>query len=155
MKTSTALFKGTLAVPIKRPHAHTQHSPLGICSSDLRTFTEMLHRREKLVIPKCPSIRLKKTFTYVTKYYPAIPGISWKVIYIYINKSNLKSHMYSMLCCALSLSYVRLFETPWTVACPAPLSMGILQAGILQWVAKPSSRGSFQPRDGTHFSGVS
>ena len=28
----------------------------------------------------------------------------------------------------------------------APLSMGIVQAGILEWVAMPSSRGSFQPR---------
>ena len=26
-------------------------------------------------------------------------------------------------------------ETPWTVACQAPLSMGFLQARILEWVA--------------------
>ena len=31
--------------------------------------------------------------------------------------------------------------TPWTVACQAPQSIGILQAGILQWVAIPFSRG--------------
>ena len=37
---------------------------------------------------------------------------------------------------------VRLFATPWTVAHQAPLSMGILQARILEWVAMPSSRGS-------------
>ena len=37
-------------------------------------------------------------------------------------------------------SCVQLFVTPWTVACQAPLSMRILQAGILEWVA--SSRGS-------------
>ena len=30
---------------------------------------------------------------------------------------------------------------PWTVARQAPLSMGILQARILEWVAVPSSRG--------------
>ena len=30
-----------------------------------------------------------------------------------------------------------------------PLSMGILQARILEWVAMPSSRGSSQPRDRT------
>ena len=30
----------------------------------------------------------------------------------------------------------------WTVARQAPLSMGILQARILYWVAMPSSRGS-------------
>ena len=40
--------------------------------------------------------------------------------------------------------------TPWTVAHQVPLSMGILQARILEWVAMPSSRGSSQPRDQTH-----
>ena len=33
------------------------------------------------------------------------------------------------------------------VAHQVPLSMGILQARILKWVAMPSSRGSSQPRD--------
>ena len=47
----------------------------------------------------------------------------------------------------LVLSHVQFFETPWTVAHQAPLSMGILQARTLDWVAMPSSRGSFQPRD--------
>ena len=32
--------------------------------------------------------------------------------------------------------------TPWTVAHQTPLSMGILQARILEWVAMPFSRGS-------------
>ena len=41
--------------------------------------------------------------------------------------------------CAQSLSCVQLFVTPWSVACQVPLSMGILQAGILEWVAMPSS----------------
>ena len=38
------------------------------------------------------------------------------------------------------------------VACQAPLSMGILQARTLEWVAMPSSRESFQSRDGTQVS---
>ena len=42
--------------------------------------------------------------------------------------------------------------TPRTVAHQAPLSMGILQARILEWVAVSSSRGSSRPRDGTHVS---
>ena len=46
-------------------------------------------------------------------------------------------------------SHVRLFATPWTVANEAPLSMRILQARILEWVAIPFSRGSSQPRDQT------
>ena len=50
------------------------------------------------------------------------------------------------ICCALSLSYVRLFGAPRTAAHQAPLAMGIFQARILEWVAMPSSRGSSQPR---------
>ena len=40
------------------------------------------------------------------------------------------------------LSHVWLFETPWTIACLAllSLSMGILQARILEQLAMPSSR---------------
>ena len=53
------------------------------------------------------------------------------------------------LCCAQSLSHVWLFAIPWTVARQAPLSMGVLQARILEWVAMPSSRGSSQSRDRT------
>ena len=36
--------------------------------------------------------------------------------------------------------------------CSPPLSMGILQLRILEWVAMPSFRGSSQPRDQTHIS---
>ena len=36
--------------------------------------------------------------------------------------------------------------TPWTITHQASLSMGILQARILEWVATPSIRGSFQPQ---------
>ena len=51
-------------------------------------------------------------------------------------------YMY-VLCSAQSLSRVQLFghmQTPWTAAHQAPLSVGILQARILEWVAMPSSR---------------
>ena len=37
----------------------------------------------------------------------------------------------------------QLFVTPWTIAHQAPLSMGILQARILEWVAISFSREIF------------
>ena len=43
-----------------------------------------------------------------------------------------------------SLSRVRLFATPRTVACLAPIH-GILQARILEWVAMPSSGDLLDP----------
>ena len=39
-----------------------------------------------------------------------------------------------MLCLVAQLC-VQLFKTPWTVARQAPLSLGILQARILEWVS--------------------
>ena len=59
------------------------------------------------------------------------------------------------ICCYRSLSHVRLFATTRTVACQDPLSMGILQARILEWVALPSSRISSHPRDQTQASHIS
>ena len=49
--------------------------------------------------------------------------------------------------CVCLLSCIQLFATPWTVACQAPLSIGILQTRILECVAISSSRGSSWPRD--------
>ena len=55
--------------------------------------------------------------------------------------SDVYNYVYFM-CCAYSLSHVRLFATLYTVAHHTPLSIGILQARILEWVAMSSSRGS-------------
>ena len=51
-----------------------------------------------------------------------------------------------------SLSRVRLFVTPWTVACQAPLSMEFSRPEYLSGVAVPFSRGSSKPRDRTQVS---
>ena len=50
---------------------------------------------------------------------------------------------------AKSLKSCLTLWTLWTVTHQASLSMGILQARILESVAIPSSRGSSQPRDRT------
>ena len=57
--------------------------------------------------------------------------------------------------CLLTQSCLILCDLPWGVAHQAPLSMGTLQARILEWVAIPSSRGSCQPRDWTQVSHIS
>ena len=63
-----------------------------------------------------------------------------------LNKTSLNKNTYkTRLCAKLLLSCPTL--TLWTVVCQALLSIWILQARILEWVAMPSSKGSFQPRD--------
>ena len=65
----------------------------------------------------------------------------------YISTPQLLTQELLMLCCAQLLCHVQVFSPPWTVAHQASLSMGLLQARILEWVAMPFSRGSPQPRD--------
>ena len=57
-------------------------------------------------------------------------------------------------CCASTLSRVWPFVTPWTVDRQAPLSIGILQARILEWVTISYSTGSSQSRDQTQVSHI-
>ena len=63
-----------------------------------------------------------------------------------------KAYIYNYTVYILSLSVVSDSSTPWTAALLRPLSMRILQARILQWVAMPSSRASSQLRDWTQVS---
>ena len=55
-------------------------------------------------------------------------------------------------CCALLLSLT--LGTPWTEACQTLLSMGNVQARILEWAAISFSRGSSQLRDQTQVSHI-
>ena len=54
--------------------------------------------------------------------------------------------------CLVAQSCPTLCDPMNCIAHQAPLSMGILQARILEWVAMPSSRASSRPRDGTQVS---
>ena len=83
------------------------------------------------------------------KNKPNVP-IFLKVFFFFLItfKKVLTQYCKSAVCAEL-LSCVWLFATPWTVAHQAPLSLVILQARILEWVAMPTSRGSSQPRDQT------
>ena len=71
-----------------------------------------------------------------------------------LNVPGMNDYFLVGMCHAVLIRSVmsRLFVTPWTAAHQAPLSMEILQARILEWVAMPSSRGSSQPWDQTQVS---
>ena len=62
-----------------------------------------------------------------------------------------------LLCdvCALSLQSSPTLWDPMDYSQPGSSVHGLLQARILEWVAMPSSKRSFQPRDGTCASSVS
>ena len=66
------------------------------------------------------------------------------------------SHLFSSVCvCTLKLlsSCLTLWDH-MDYSLPRSSVHGILQAGMLEWVAKPSSRGSSQSSNGTYVSGI-
>ena len=87
---------------------------------------------DKLYPPKLDNpVRSVTTLSFPTTYYR-------------------HSQAFYMLC--LVTQSCQILCNPWTVACQAPLSMGIFWVKILEGVAMPFSRGSSQPRDWTHVS---
>ena len=97
--------------------------------------------------------------TYIPPATPIQPvgrWVGWLICGLFIPSSKAGIQMASLktpalVCAVLScFSCIWLSVTPWTVARQAPLSMGILQARTLAWVAPPSSRRPSRPRDRTH-----
>ena len=86
-----------------------------------------------LFIPQIFVVFTKKFLKDKNTFYTSVsPSMSGSILF--------KSYVLWLVAQPLSV-------TPGTVARQAPLSMGILKAGILEWVAVPFSRGSSQPRD--------
>ena len=69
---------------------------------------------------------------------------------------NVNQFNHGQVCvCAKSLQSCPTVCDPMDyIACQVPLSMGVLQARILEWVAMPSSRGSSWSRDLTQVSHI-
>ena len=79
-----------------------------------------------------------------------------RVLRIFWIYKDIPLYTFIRYACVFShFSRVQLFATLWTVAHPAPLSLGILQLRILDWVATPPSRGSSLSRNQTSISFVS
>ena len=66
---------------------------------------------------------------------------------------HLSAYYTSVLTCLVSQSCLTLWD-PIDCSPPGSSVHGILQARILEWVSMLSSRGSFQPRDGTQVSHI-
>ena len=74
---------------------------------------------------------------------------NWRNVYQIINDSKVEGTVSTSDNNTSVLSHfsrVWLFATLWIAACQAPLSLGNLQARMLEWIAMPSSRGSSLPR---------
>ena len=75
-------------------------------------------------------------------------SLSPELLYAFILNHKIENNVNRIIVLrTYSLSCVRLFTAPWTIAHQALPSIEVLPARILEWVAMPSSRGSSQPRD--------
>ena len=85
---------------------------------------------------------------HILRIWKILTHISMSIRFIYTIVGDV-----TPCACVLShFSSVWFFVILWTVALQAPLSMKILQARVLEWVAVPSSSGSSPPRDQIHVS---
>ena len=92
------------------------------------------------------SARSKKPRPDTTDCHLRGPKLSWAEAMLWhrSKQPSCSYNMDAMLSCSVVPNTLWCMEP---VAHQAPLSMGILQARILEWGAMPSSRGSSQPRD--------
>ena len=95
-------------------------------------------------------VKFQKWFLFFWfKVFQITSLLPFELIYLtFCHKSNLLIH-YSLITKKVkvkSLSRVWLVVTPWTAAHQAPLSMGIFQARVLEWVTISFSRESSLPR---------
>ena len=88
------------------------------------------------------SFKGQQSFCFVFPYWSALNSERLPLSSQSKKKKKKKTTHFLSSVYVLSLSVISDFMRP-----QAPLSMGILQGRILEWMAMPSSRGSSQPRD--------
>ena len=99
-------------------------------SKEMRTSSSIFRHKKKnfiiLFMSTCHKTIAQHLYTYM-------------IMIINFIRNTIPFNHFKALCmhvCVLSrFSRVQLFVTLWTVACQAPLSIGILQARTLEWVA--------------------
>ena len=117
---------------------HYQLSPFQIADTSLYS-NKMTHKSEEVLNEPPQNVSLW------------LGILSWGQL---LRQKVPEASHYVSPCAAHSRSIVSDSVTPWTVAHQTPLSTGILQTRLLEWVAMPSSKGPSQPRDQTQVSHI-
>ena len=123
---------------------HFNHIFLSISWSD--------HKNPSLVIFQ------KQTLSFLGKYSlsfngtDVFPVLKFRILGTSMIPLWLTGCQHPHACMLGCFSPFRLLATLWTVAPPGCSVYGILLARILEWIAMPSSRGSFRPKDQTSVS---
>ena len=78
---------------------------------------------------------------------PALPSFT-----LILTNSHISTGKYNRGVMVAEFSEVKVPQSCPTLCAPMDIAHGILQARILEWVAFPFSRGSFQPKDQTQIS---
>ena len=148
------------------PHSFGCH--LMLCLKDLKVklpahnWAKSIYAESDMSLQLCVwwnlyfIVWIQKRCSYSTPWM-AIGSCSWQILeslsFLWLRVAQ--HHLWFLVLCVCVLSRsVRLFATPWIITRQAPLSMGILQAGILVWVTISFSRDSSQPRDWTQVSHI-
>ena len=96
-----------------------------------------------------PCVSSGSFYYFSLEYYASFPFPLFQENFLLVHISIFFG---SFTWCAKLLQWCLSLCNPMDCSPPGPSVHGILQAIILEWVAMPSSRGSFQPRDQTRIS---
>ena len=126
----------------ERPHGPGRMVPTNIAEGEFQRESHSVRRAVA-----CAIVLRAGEYFYFRSWKEKMGGID-----TLIKEHQMSPYSWSLCCvCAKSIQLC-LFVTLWTVALQAPLSLRILQARILEWVAMSSSRGSSRPKDRTQVS---
>ena len=141
-----------LKAGISSPAEYHSHDP-GQAGLDISSRRKFEHIYE--MITACYSIYISEPcfLEFTGKLLPCfflVPRTELNILHGLISAEKEKNNIcFFWIFRFAVLSHSVMFDS---VLCQAPLSMDVLQARILMWVAMPSSRGSSQPRDWTQVS---
>ena len=112
----------------------------------------MISRRPCFLLPKLKFLLVYKNITQLPEYNTkwGRNGKKWQMTQRPGSSCLLQCNM--LLKCAKSLQLCPTLFDPMDCESTCFSIYGISQGRILEWVAMPSSRGSFWPRDWTHIS---
>ena len=123
------------------------------CLWDFKLEVSLSHEMEGMLTPLTVHIATIANLTELILCVRHFAKYSYFKYVASFNPHSIPMSRYYAVLCLVTQSYPTLCD-PMNCSPPGSSVHGILQARIVEWVAMPSSRGSFQPKDRTQVSHI-
>ena len=142
-----------LFLRVATPPTHNsvcKNTPLVCQGWGVELWTDVCHP----LPPQLPASEIKQTF--FSTNLVCLLAFEWRAAWPHTLPSStiLHNHVAHVCVCVLAAQSCLTLCDPTDCSLPGSTVHGVFQARILEWVASPFSRGSFQPRDQTQVSHI-